>query len=252
MTLFINALTNTGAGIATFGLPDCKGGKVVIDGFLSEDPSVSMKNNFEPIISDMSSLNDFMQLAKVGTASWMSASKAAWKGTDPITVTFNFYLITYKKSQVDGTSLGNLLPVSKQATYFARLLSVTPSGDDTLFGRTLNVGVHGGYRPDYFQQNSEFTGYEDQMKDGSYYNADTGGTCSIIVNGGGKRTMYLRRMLLTDATFTPSTVRTGYWQGNVFRTSGEPLYIKVTATFKLMHAATLEDATLLFTGGSSI
>lgn len=252
MTLFINTIANDLAGVASFALPDCEGGKVVIDGFLSEDPVISMKNNFDSVISDLSGVNDFMQLADIDTASWMSTTKAAWKGTDPITVQFNFYLLTYKTAQLHN-GYGKDLPVSKQAAYFARLLSVTPGGADGQLGSTLRVNVHGGYRPDYYQRNSTFSGFSiANAQNQNYYNGDTSGTCSIIVNGGGRRTLYLNKMLLQDATFTPSTVRTGYWSNNTFITSSEPLYIKVNASFRLMHAATLADATRLFTGNTSI
>ena len=59
-------------------------------------------------------------------------------------------------------------------------------------------------------------------------------------------------MLLESCDFTPSTVKAGYWVGTTFRPSPEPLYIKVNASFKLMHAATVSDAVRLFTGGTSL
>lgn len=258
MATFIQQMADQVAGMVTFGLPDCNGGAVTIDGFLIEDPSISLKNNFESIIPDLQGVNDFMQLANIDTTSWLSTSKMAWKGTDPMTVTFNFYLLTWSKDQLTGAKM----PISKEASYFARLLAVSPGGTSGL-SETLGVTVHGGYRPDYFQRNNEFkipsTVTAEKFQEVDFYHADTNGTCTIVVNGGGNRTLTFTKMLLTDATFTPSTVRAGYWSGdinkgnpNTFIKSKEPLYIRISASFKLMHATTVEDATRLFTGGTTL
>ena len=61
-------------------------------------------------------------------------------------------------------------------------------------------------------------------------------------------------MLLADASFTTSPVRCGYWTTDgserTFHTSKEPLYIKVAATFRLAHAATVKDAIRVFTAAT--
>lgn len=262
MSLFLNTIANDQGGTVTLALPDCNGGIVGIQGYLTEDPKIELKNNWDSLISDLGAINDFMQLAQMGAASWLSTSKAAWKGTEPIKLGLNFYLITHKKAQLsNGTGLN--MPISKQAAYLARLAAVSPGGG-TGFLTQLKVNVHGGYKPDYFQRNSEFAGAEKGAKDmrltgvtdtelsSDALVSDTGGTISIVINGGGKRTMRFHKMLLESVNFTTSTVRTGYWNGNVFHTSSEPLYIKVDAQFRLMHAATLADVTRMFTGSDSI
>lgn len=262
MSLFLNTIANDQGGTVTLALPDCKGGIVGIQGYLTEDPRVELKNNWESIISDLGAINDFMQLANIGPASWLSTSKAAWKGTEPIKLGLNFYLITHKKAQLSNGS-GLDLPISKQAAHLARLASVAPGGDSGGISSMLKVNVHGGYRPDYFQRNADFAGSnnaasalnsvsDSDFGSDSFASADTGGTVSIVINGGGKRTMRFHKMLLESVNFTTSTVRTGYWNGNVFHTSSEPLYIKVDAQFRLMHAATLADVTRMFTGSDSI
>lgn len=277
MSLFINTIADSLAGTATFSLPACDGTNnfVIVDGFLVDNPTINMKNEWGSLLPDITSLNDYAQLAGVGMTSWLSTSKAAWRGTDPITLTLSFYLLTYRKAQIDGTGTGRDLPVSKQAAYFAQLAALR-TGD-----HGIDVGVHGGYRPDVYQRNSDFAGAgktENMANPESNkwqfltkwtkesltaWDEDSGnGTIQIIINGGGKPSMVFTKMLLADVTFNPSTVRAGYWttkgdrgkisSNMVFVPSKEPLFIKVDATFRLMHSATVQDAVRMFTGGASL
>lgn len=265
MTLFINSIAANCAGMAVFRLPTTNGGEVIIKGFLTEEPSISMSNSWESAIPDISSLNSFSQIAQTGATSWISTSKAAWKSTAPITVDMTFYLITYLKSQLTGNGTLDEMSISKQAAYFAALAAVMPGdGNNEKFFDNLKIGVHGGYKPDYFQRNGEFTvpiTKEDESNSkirlgdyGDDYNSlENDRTIQCIINGGGRPTIWMRKMLLESVNFTPSTVRTGYWQyadgGHAsFKTSGEPLYIRVNLKLRLMHAATTADAIRLFTG----
>lgn len=273
MTLFLRTIGQDCAGVAGFSLPDSHGGYVVVEGYLTEDPQISLKNNWEALIPDLGAINDFMQIADLGTTSWISTSKATWKGTDPLTVTLTFYLITNRMSQIrskNGT--GPDMPVTVQASYFARLCALSPAdkagsrGNSGMFD-TLSVNVHGGYVPNFFQRNNEFSGKTinekneasaraHQMFNGDLSGVDLSNSCEgtiqIVINGGGRPTLYFTKMLLADITFNPSTVRAGYWSGDTFITSSEPLYIRCQATFRLMHATTVEDATRLFTGGTTL
>lgn len=269
MSLFINAISNNIAGMAIMALPSCEGdgNRVIIEGFLAEDPIINLKNNWDSAIPDISSINDFTQIAGKGASSWLATSKAAWKGTAPIKVTLNFFLITYLKAQIGGTSKKSYeRPISEQAARLGQLLAVG-AGSGSVFnfkGTDLSVSVHGGYKPAYFERNAEFLGLSKKEQDKGdvpefYMNTafsstdDSSGTVQIAINGkNGQTTAVFTDMLLEDATFTPSTVRTGYWQGNQFITSAEPLYIKVSATFRLAHAATVADVARMFTGRSSL
>ena len=282
--LFINTIANSCAGMALFSLPNTTnesdengytGTYKNVVGFLSEDPTISMKNSWDAIIPDATSLSDFTQLSGMGAVSWMSTSKAAWKGTEPITLTLNFYLLTYRTAQVSGTSTNQEdprnMPVSEQAARFAALLAVSPKSTGPGAGKFAQYGinVHGGYRANYFETNENFNGNTkdagQDMRHSMYLGNSTeqeflnesDGTIQIIINGGGKPTMYFTKMLLADATFTPSPVRVGYWRtsGNgtrEFVKSSEPLYIKVSATFRLAHVATVKDAIRVFTRKDSL
>ena len=133
----------------------------------------------------------------------------------------------------------------------------------------VGINVHGNYRANYFEDNDYFTGNEKSeenndrtlrlLKDATEninMSSEDDSTVNIIINGGGKPSQYFSKMLLSDATFTPSPVRCGYWTHEngqrVFMKSSEPLYIKVTATFRLAHTATVRDAVRMFTGKTSI
>ena len=264
MSLFIKQIADKLAGQVAFSLPD-NGNFVEVVGFLSEDPIIKMGNKWDPLIPDLTSVNEFMQLANQGQASWISTSKMAWKGTDPITVTLNFYLITYLKSQVDGQTVNHVMPVSKQAECFAKLAAISQNTEADGFFKELRINVHGGYKPNYFEGNASVInnhtgfGIRDKSK-GTYTQVpdDGTGTCHIVINGDGMNSVVLRNMLLESLDMTPSTVRAGYWSGienkginqtASFKGSGEPLYIKVAAGFKLARAATINDVKGLF-GGS--
>lgn len=271
MSLFIKQIADKLAGQVAFSLPTGNGYANVI-GFLSEDPVIKMGNKWEPLISDLNTINEFTQLANLGQSSWISTSKMAWKGTDPITVNLNFYLITYLKSQVDGRTVNHVAPVSQQATYFAKLASITPDDGGGFLG--IGVNVHGGYKPNYFEANnvvvnnfnlSTLKGLDQSqgLTDTTFSGGDDGShTCHIVINGNGRNSVVLKNMLLESLDMTPSTVRAGYWDINYssrdnngkisssgsFQQSSEPLYIKVNAGFKLMRVATSDDVSALFGG----
>ena len=274
MSLFIKQIADTLAGQVAFSLPDGKGGWVESVGFLSENPTIKLGNKWDPLLSDLSTINEFTQLAGWGQSSWVATSKMAWKGTDPLTVGLDFYLITYLKSQVDGTGTGKEAPISKQATCFARLVAIDEVPEDRTVGalKGLRVGVHGGYSPNYFQDNegllldnsniSNLLGNDDTKNNVNLMTAnEVDSTCQIVINGNGMNTVVLKNMLLESLEMTPSTVRAGYWQGitnkgiqqtATFKGSAEPLYIRMNANFKLSRAATVGDIAGLFGGKPNV
>lgn len=265
MSLFIKQIADKLAGQVAFSLPDCNGGYVESVGFLTEHPTIRMSNKWDSLISDLGVINEFTQLAQWGASSWVSTSKAAWKGTEPIVVTLDFYLITYLKAQVDGTGTKASAPISQQASYFARLAALA-QGENATGLNGLNVKVHGGYKPNYFEDNqgvfnnsnvTSFLGDKDRKGVHLVNELDESGTCSIVINGNGMNTIILENMLLESLEMTPSTVRAGYWdditnkgiqQSATFRGSAEPLYIRMNTTFRLARAATVEDVARLFGG----
>lgn len=266
MSLFIKQIADKLAGQVAFSLPDCNGGYVESVGFLTEHPTIRMSNKWDSLISDLGVINEFTQLAQWGASSWVSTSKAAWKGTEPIVVTLDFYLITYLKAQVDGTGTKASAPISQQASYFARLAALA-QGENARGLNGLNVKVHGGYKPNYFEDNqgvfnnnnltSLLTSNDRNATNSFKEELDESGTCSIVINGNGMNTIILENMLLESLEMTPSTVRAGYWDGitnkgiqqsATFKGSAEPLYIRMNTTFRLARAATVEDVARLFGG----
>ena len=257
MSLFIKQIAEKLSGQVAFSLPylDDQGSESYkeVVGFLSEDPVIKLGNRWEPLIPDLNSINEFTQFINKGQASWISTSKMSWKGTDPISVTLNFYLITYLKSQVDGQSQRRgVEPITKQASYFTRIAAIS-----------------GGYKPNYFEDNANQhivnNSNISSLKGGDYSTSamdDDRHTCHIAINGNGKPSVVLRGMLLEPLDMTPSTVRAGYWDINYgapdnngkissvgsFQASAEPLYIKISATFKSMGVATVEDVQQIFGG----
>ena len=281
MTLFINTIADNCAGMALFSLPNTAstggyGGYTNVVGYLTEDPSINMKTNWQALIPDATSLSDWTQLSGMGAVSWIATSKAGWKGTDPITLTLNFYLLTYRMAQLNKGTQGDVrnMPVTEQAARFAALRAVAPKDAGESAGKFAQFGinVHGNYRANYFEANynedtgEQFSGtkqnqasndrYAVNLKDATEYLWDNDSTVNIVINGGGKPSQYFSKMLLSDATFTPSPVRCGYWTNvggrRQFIKSSEPLYIKVQATFRLAHTATVKDAVRMFTGKDSL
>lgn len=262
MSLFIKQIADRLAGQVAFSLPN-NGSYNNVIGFLSEDPSIKMGNKWDSLVPDLGSINEFMQIAQKDAASWISTSKMAWKGTEPIKIDLNFYLITYLKSQVDGRTVGNVMPISKQAECFAKLVAVDQSDNATGAFKDLRINVHGGYKPNYFADNNEvinnnvvLSKKDDENKNIRLVEEETTGTCHIVINGNGMNTVVLRNMLLESLDMTPSTVRAGYWNGDLdssasFRGSSEPLYIKVNASFRLARVATVQDVTKMFGGSYS-
>lgn len=266
MTTFLKTIANNSAGTIMFSLPDCEnlGNYHIVEGFLSEEPQINFRNEWGTVGPDLSMLNDFSQLIGMGTFSWMAGTKAAWKNTDPLTVNFNFYLLTYTKDQLgkDGKN-----SITKQASYFAELAAVQANPDAN--NAFSSVKVHGGYAPGtIFERNSNFSGASGfniantarewvsslfgQSVSPDDLTPEYDGTVQIIINGGGRPTIVLKDMLMESVNFTPSTVRTGYWANGTFITSGEPLYIKVSASFRLSHMTTVEDARRVFRGGANV
>lgn len=270
MTTFLKTIANNSAGTVMFSLPDCEtlGSYHIVEGFLAEDPQISFNNEWGTVGPDLSMLNDFTQLMGMGTYAHMAGTNASWKNTAPISVNLNFYLLTYSKDQLQKSSAAE--PITQQASYFAQLTAVQANLDTgNTLSRKFGVKVHGGYSPgSIFEGNDNFTGTAGRMIGNIIRESITGifgvevaphdlepetdGTVQIIINGGGRPTIVMKDMLLASVNFTPSTVRTGYWANGTFITSGEPLYIKVSASFRLSHMTTVEDARRVFRGGANV
>ena len=89
--------------------------RVDLKGLMIGDPTFSMGNKWGTIINDLSNLQDFSSL--VGSDSmftWINASTMCWKGTNPLSMAIEFYLINYKSKELDLE--GQLRNLSKLAS----------------------------------------------------------------------------------------------------------------------------------------
>ena len=90
--------TNSPSSVGiTFPVGDNQFEKLV--GLMIGDITFSAQNKWGPVINDLTNLADFSAL--VGSqdlVSWISASTMCWKGTEPLSIGIEFYLINYAKN----------------------------------------------------------------------------------------------------------------------------------------------------------
>lgn len=232
MTLILNQIfTQSKSGIVTLLVPaDTEADKTTyaagakygtIKGFLVNDPSVSVRNQWGSIMPDVSDLNEFLMVAgQQNLFSWVSASAAAWKSCEPLQIALDFYLLSLNKNSHVKSDASALLSLAAMSTGDGGVLS------------DANVQVHGGYKMDIWEGNTELgrdvissylSGAAQKLTEN-----DASGTC--IINIGDQLT--LKNMLLEEAQAEHSAVQVAY---------GEPLYIKIHAVFRLYRAPLVSD-----------
>jgi len=197
MNTFLQKIaSNKASGIVTFTLPTYNNNEPTdtLQGYLTDDISFSSGNNFAPLLPTNDILTKIGQVTGTSVMSWLSASKACWKGSEPLTVTLNFYLFTIDQD-------------SKIKEQWFKLFQLTTV--HSIDGTSLKV--HGGYNIDVAKSNTE---------DISCNVTELAQEGLISIAVGNKFT--LRGMLLTNATPTFSSVETP---------DGNPLFIKVSASF---------------------
>ena len=218
MTLLLNQIfTNTKSGIVKLDLPT----GTTVTGLLVNDPSIKVRNQWGTIMPESEDLNQLLMMAgRQNLFSWVSASSAAWKSTDPLTLGLDFYLLSYdKNSNVKGQA--------------SALLSLAALGDveGSSFAEATQVQVHGGYKIDLFDSNSKLTKstIDSYLQEAAGKLAgDKAGTITIRIGDQIK----LKNMLLDECTAEHSRVQVA---------SGVPLFIKITATFRLCRAPLTAD-----------
>lgn len=146
-------------------LPSDNESSAIIKGLMVGEPTFSAQNSWGTIINDLSNLQDFASLAgNSNQFSWVGASTMCWKGTKPLGVNFEFYLINYKKKGLLFESKGR-----GGAGLLQRLISLASlsKADDATLGSTkVRVKVHGGYAPDILTENASFFGVGETSKGG--------------------------------------------------------------------------------------
>ena len=118
------------------GKPDVQ----TLSGIIASEPTIVTGNKWGPILNDVSMLSFFGSLAGMKSLpSWIGASAQCWKGTDPIRINLDFYLINYKRG----------LNLEKKLNYLTKLTSLTLDRNSL-----TSVFVHGGYIVDPFHTNA--------------------------------------------------------------------------------------------------
>lgn len=195
-------------------------------GLTTSDPSFSAQNKWGPVINDVSNLQDLFSLVGSNMASWINASTMCWKGTSPLNIGVEFYLINYKRGLELEVKLKELI----------KLASIS-KGDGN--SNSIFVKVHGGYKPDVTSDN--FAKYWTVSvpsatlfrtnKDGGIGDFGSGidieGTqpYSIALKFGNKST--IGNLLLSKIDVTESNVEVSDINGG----SRKPLYYRVSAQF---------------------
>ena len=210
--------------------PGRSGLSVNLKGLMIGDPTFSMGNKWGTIINDLSNLQDFASL--IGSDSmftWINASTMCWKGTNPLSMAIEFYLINYK----------NDLGLEVQLRNLAKLASLMEDKNATI-GKSFKAMVHGGYAADIFDSNNKsfwtstkdigdiaaLTTNEDLSKDLGLYDSAGNAKSSITVQFGNKSR--IRNLLVAKIDITESTIEVADQDGLSNR---KPLYYKVNVQF---------------------
>lgn len=206
----------------------------VLTGLLASEPTVSTSNKWGPILNDMSMLSFFSSLAGFKSIpTWIGASAQCWKGTDPIRINLDFYLINYKRG----------LGLEEGLRDLTKLTSLTVD-----LNSFTSVFIHGGYRVDPFTSNAgrfnnsvadyqkngkpmsetEISDYNEETRNlwGSMINsynsqikAGTEGVGTVSIDIGNK--LRLDKLLVAAVNVTPSIVEVP---------DRKPLYYHVTTS----------------------
>ena len=195
-------------------------------GLMTGDPSFSAQNKWGTIINDISNLADVASL--VGSSSmfsWINASTMCWKGTSPLTMGIEFYLINYKKG----------LHLEEQLKTLVKLAALE-ADHEAKVGSSFKVLTHGGYAADILEGNDKIKGFfsmsmpsASDVKDvnlNGLYNAEgTNALSSLTVQFGHKSK--ISNLLLSKIDVTESTVEVANQDGS----DPKPLYYRVNAQF---------------------
>jgi len=205
-------------------------GGSILRGLLISEPSFSAQNKWGPVINDITNLQDVASLIGSNSMfSWINASTMCWKGTSPLTVSVEFYLINYKRGLGIEEGLKNLV----------KMCSLDQDPNATV-GQNFKVQVHGGYAADiltgnkrYFDTGNNLEKFIDENSKGAaaintlhdelYSNGDALGSIKLQFG----RKSIIKNLLLSKISVTESIVEVADQGGNDRR----PLYYRVSAQF---------------------
>lgn len=228
MTLYLQSILSTkSSGIITLDIPVIDGAeqnRKSISGFLTEDIQFSVKNEWGNIIPNLETLSGLSQIiGSQDILTWVAATQAGWKGTAPIELSTEFYMYS-----IDPSS-----KIKESAKALLKLASLYATGEAT-------VEVHGGYSPYYMQNNlgdipsgaDAISNWKNNIINNT--RSDTSrGTVTLTVGN---------QLTFTDLLL----VQANTVHSNVEVARGEPLYIKVNATFRGRKALMASDIDTIY------
>jgi hypothetical protein len=208
----------SGTVVFTLPLPDGSGNAEPVVGCLIGDLSIKLANKWQAILPNIDEVTLASQIIESsGNAiAWLKTTQSAWMGAEPLRISVPFYLF----------SMNSNSKITDEVNKFRALMGPY---------RTLDfaVIVHGGYNPKVFEGTWASKGKQ-TFDDGTKMddNLDKG---LITIKVGNQFT--LSKMLLEDLTVDPSAVQVA---------DGNPLYVKVTATFKSSRVLYSKEITDMF------
>lgn len=218
-----------------------------LTGLMIGDPTWGASNKWGTVINDITNLTDISSL--VGSESmfsWINASTMCWKGTDPLSMSVEFYLINYRRGQRPS--------LEENLRSFIKLASLYKDPDATA-GKDFKVLVHGGYAADILSGNSKafytagdvshLKGKNLKAISDKLYGGKEDAQGSIQVQFGHKST--ISNLLLAKVNVTESTIEVADQNGGNIK----PLYYRVSAQFVGVKPLLTVDVDRMFVGGSS-
>ena len=201
-----------------------EGGHKIIRGFCTDDVTLSLANKWGSVLPGIEGLTELSQWFGTGEViSYLAASQAAWKGSDPINVPVTFYLFSRKEKNG-----GNALKQVESLLELACILEDnTGLANDSQWKSNFMIRVHNGYRVQPFQGNTKYI--DTRLKREEDF--------TVTVTLGSQLT--IPNLLLSDIKVTHSTIQVA---------KGVPLYIKVDATFRSVGIPTVEEIRKMYGG----
>ena len=230
--LLLNQIfNNSNSGTVTLSIPlfdsnTQKGSRISVKGFLTSDPSIQFRNQCGSILPDDTNINEVMNLVgSKSLAAWVSSSSAGWKSCEPITIAFDFYLLSLNKNSNIKWETASILQ-----------LATLNIGNQTL-NKNMFVNVHGGYEAGndnrgVFEANSTLLS---NVQRNFLDKKEKEGTVTIQIGD----QVTLSNMLLQEVTAEHSSVQVA---------EGVPLYIKLSTNWRMCRAPIVQDVAHIYGG----
>ena len=237
-----NFLTNLYAnsaesGIVTFKLPNANGDGTfnIVQGFLTGDITTKLGNKWQAILPNIDSITLASQIINGAQGSnnalaWIASTQSAWMGAEPLRISIPFYLFSF-----DDTS-----KIQDKINYFRALQSPYKVNNSN-----FEVILHGGYNPQVFE--GDWNGASNANNNNLLVNNLV--TANDIKGGGSKGLIQIQignQIFLTDMLLEDAPVE----QSQILVRDGNPLYAKITATFKSRRVMYADEIKNMFTAKS--